>query len=211
MSLKDWDKDLVEEMRKKLNQKYDEIIEHGFGEIRIVVSRESQKILIYATLTVALLLAIALPSFAELTRQDVEQIIRSELEPIKKEITAIKLDIAEMKGKIEALEGKMATKDDIINVQREVSSKFIAIIAALIGFWATLLAAIITIPYLYGRADREKVRQLEADVRELQKLKSEFETFKALTEAMESLREKARQVVQEKPELAEDLRTIGLL
>jgi len=51
MSLKDWDKDLVEEMRKKLNQAYDEIIEHGFGEVRIVVSRESQKILLYATKT----------------------------------------------------------------------------------------------------------------------------------------------------------------
>ena len=118
-------------------------------------------------LIVALLLAITLPSFAELTSQDKEWIstlIDRKLEPIKQEITAIKLDIAEMRGEIKAvraemraLEGKMATKDDIINVQREVSSKFIAIIAALIGFWATLLAAIITIPYLYGRADREKV------------------------------------------------------
>ena len=67
-------------------------------------------------LAVALLFVIALPSFAELTRQDVEQIIRSELEPIKKEITAIKLDIAEMKG-------KMATKDDIITLQRELTKK----------------------------------------------------------------------------------------
>ncbi|RLI78000.1 hypothetical protein DRP07_11515, partial [Archaeoglobales archaeon] len=93
-------------------------------------------------------MSVALPALAELTKEDVVQIIRTELEPIK-------LDIAEMKG-------KMATKDDIIAVQREVSSKFVAIIAALTVFWATLLAAIITIPYLYGRADRERVRQLEA-------------------------------------------------
>ncbi|HEX30463.1 MAG: hypothetical protein DRI52_02120 [Chloroflexi bacterium] len=82
---------------------------------------------------------------------------------------------------------------------------------ALVTAWITIIAAIIIIPYLYGRADRERIKQLEADVRELQKLKSEFETFKALTETMEALREKARRVVQEKPELAEDLRTIGLL
>jgi hypothetical protein len=143
-----------------------------------------------AILAVLLSLAFALPSFAELTKQDVEQIIRQELEPIK-------LDIAEMKG-------KMATKDDIIAVQRTLT-------IALVTVWITIIAAIITIPYLYGRADRERVRQLEADIRELQKLKSEFETFKALTETMEALREKARQVLREKPELAEDLRTIGLL
>jgi len=145
-------------------------------------------------LAVALLLAIALPSFAELTRQDVEQIIRSELEPIK-------LDIAEMKG-------KMATKDDIINVQREVSSKFVTIIAALIAFWATLLAGIITIPYLYGRADREKVKELEARLREeerrTERLQAEFDLLK-------SLRETAMRLAEENPEFAEGFRRLGLI
>ena len=152
-------------------------------------------------LAVALLFVIALPSFAELTRQDVEQIIRSELEPIKKEITAIKLDIAEMKG-------KMATKDDIINVQREVSSKFVTIIAALIAFWATLLAGIITIPYLYGRADREKVKELEARLREeerrTERLQAEFDLLK-------SLRETAMRLAEENPEFAEGFRKLGLI
>jgi len=70
-------------------------------------------------LAVALFFAIALPSFAELTQQDLDKIsvlIDRKLEPIKKEITAIKLDIAEMKG-------KMATKDDIITLQRELTKK----------------------------------------------------------------------------------------
>ena len=51
MMMKDWDEDLVEEMKTKMNQTYDEIINHGFGEVRVVISRESQKILIYATKT----------------------------------------------------------------------------------------------------------------------------------------------------------------
>ncbi len=163
------------------------------------------------TLAIALLLAIALPSFAELTRQDVEQIIRSELEPIKKEITAIKLDIAEMRGEIKAVRAEMktmATKDDIIAVQREVSSKFITIVAALIAFWATLLAAIITIPYLYGRADREKVKELEARLREeerrTERLQAEFDLLK-------SLRETAMRLAEENPEYAEGFRRLGLI
>jgi outer membrane murein-binding lipoprotein Lpp len=181
-------------------------------------------------LGVVLLLVIVLPFFhpvrqagAELTQQDLDKIsvlIDRKLEPIK-------LGIAEMKGKIETLEGKMATKDDLIALRDEMSEMKGRMDAmatkddiitlqrtltiALVTAWITIIAAIITIPYLYGRADRERVRQLEADVRELQKLKSEFETFKALTEAMESLREKARRAAQEKPELVEDLRTIGLL
>ena len=155
-------------------------------------------------LGVLLLLAIALPSFAELTPQDLDKIsvlIDRKLEPIKKEITAIKLDIAEMKG-------KMATKDDIINVQREVSSKFITIVAALIAFWATLLAAIITIPYLYGRADREKVKELEARLREeerrTERLQAEFDLLK-------SLRETAMRLAEENPEFAEGFRKLGLI
>jgi outer membrane murein-binding lipoprotein Lpp len=163
---------------------------------------------------VMLLFATALSLFlpvrkadAELSQQDrewISNLIDRKLEPIK-------LDIAEMKGKIEALEGKMATKDDIIAVQREVSSKFVAIIAALIGFWATLLAAIITIPYLYGRADRERVRQLEADIRELIKLKAEVETLKAIRETEERRREAAMRLAEEKPEFAEGFRRLGLI
>ncbi|RLI78006.1 hypothetical protein DRP07_11545 [Archaeoglobales archaeon] len=144
---------------------------------------------------------------AELSQQDREWIstlIDRMLEPIK-------LDIAEMRGEIKALRAEMVTKDDIIAVQREVSSKFVAIIAALIVFWATLLAAIITIPYLYGRADRERVRQLEADVRELIKLRAEVETLKAIRKAEEIRREKARKLAEEKPEFEEAFKAVGLI
>jgi outer membrane murein-binding lipoprotein Lpp len=161
-------------------------------------------------LVVALLLAIALPSFAELTQQDLDKIsvlIDRKLEPIKQEITAIKLDIAEMKGKIEALEGKMATKDDIIAVRDEISGLYRWIII----MWITIILAIFGIPYLYGRADRERVRQLEADVRELIKLKAEVETLKAIREAEERRREAAMRLAEENPEFAEGFRRLGLI
>ncbi|MFQ6042891.1 MAG: hypothetical protein ACE5PV_18720 [Candidatus Poribacteria bacterium] len=159
------------------------------------------------TMIIILLFAIVLPCFAELTEQSVRQIIREELEPInkeitainneittmKKEITAIKLDIAEMKG-------KTATKNDIIGVY-----------AAILVTWVVTIAAIVTIPYLYGRADRERVKQLEADVRELIKLKAEVENLKAIRETEERRRETARRIAAEKPEFEEAYRIIGLL
>ena len=140
-----------------------------------------------------LLFAIAFPCFAELTEQRVRQIIREELEPINKEIIAIKLDIAEMKG-------KMVTKDNIIGVY-----------AAILVTWVVTIAAIVTIPYLYGRADRERVKQLEVDVRALIKLKAEVENLKAIRETEERRRETARRIAEEKPEFEEAYRIVGLL
>jgi predicted nuclease with TOPRIM domain len=159
-------------------------------------------------LVVTLLLALALPSFAELTRQDVEQIIRQALEPIKQEITAIKLDIAEMRGEIKAvraemkaLEGKMATKDDIIILQRTLT-------IALVTAWITIIAAIITIPYLYGRADRKKIQELEARLREDER---RIERMQAESDTLKSLRETAMRLAQENPEYAEGFRRLGVI
>ncbi|HIE28092.1 TPA: hypothetical protein EYP66_12470 [Candidatus Poribacteria bacterium] len=162
------------------------------------------------TMIIILLFTIVLPCFAELTQQDFERIsdlidkklesinqeitaINNEITTMKKEITAIKLDIAEMKG-------KTATKNDIIGVY-----------AAILVTWVVTIAAIITIPYLYGRADRERVKQLEADVRELIKLKAEVENLKAIRETEERRREAARRIVEKKPEFEEAYRIIGLL
>ena len=127
------------------------------------------------------------PCFAQLTRKDVEQIVR---QVVREELEPVKLDVAKMKGKIATkdeleavkldiaeMKGKMATKDDIITVQRELSSKMLVLTIGLITAWITIIAAIITIPYLYGRADREKVKQLEVDVKELFKLRDEVETW----------------------------------
>ena len=193
-------------------------------------------------LILILLFVITLPTFAQLTQQDLEKIgnlVDRKLEPVK-------LDIAEMKGKmatkddltnmrkdfseemksmrkdfseelksvkldVTEMKGKMATKDDIITVQRELSSKMIVLTTGLLTAWITIIAAIITIPYLYGRADRERVKQVEADVRELSKLRAEVESLKAIKEAEEKRRESARKIAEEKPEFAEAYRMLGLL
>ena len=90
------------------------------------------------------MLLLSLPVWAELTKEDVVQIIRAELEPVK-------LAIAEMRGEIKAIRAEVATKDDIHELYRWF------IIA-----WITIILAIFAILYLYGRADRE----LEAGLRE---------------------------------------------
>ena len=94
----------------------------------------------------------------------------------------------------------MATKDDIIGVY-----------AAILVTWVVTIAAIITIPYLYGRADRERVKQLEGDVRELVKLRAEVGTLKAIMEAEDKRKETARKIAEEKPEFAEAYKMVGLL
>ncbi|RKY01486.1 hypothetical protein DRP77_09600 [Candidatus Poribacteria bacterium] len=141
--------------------------------------------------------ALALPSLAQLTKGDVIQIIRAELEPIKLQITEIN--------------GKMATKDDIIAIQRELSSKLVAIISALIAFWATLLAAIVMIPYLYGRADRERVREMEKRIEEMRAEIEALRTLKAIIEHQEKLRETAQKLARENPKFAEAYKAIGLI
>jgi len=175
-------------------------------------------------LGVLLLLAIALPSFAELTPQDLDKIsvlIDRKLEPIKKEITAVKLDIAEMRGKMATkddlialrgemseMKGKMAAKDDIIALKGNIITVQRTLTVALLTAWITIIAAIITIPYLYGRADREKVKELEARLREeerrTERLQAEFDLLK-------SLRETAMRLAEENPEFAEGFRKLGLI
>lgn len=154
------------------------------------------------------MLLLSLPVWAELTKEDVVQIIRAELEPVK-------LAIAEMRGEIKAIRAEMAAKDDIIALQRETSSKFVWLLAALIGEWATLIAAIVTIPYLYGRADRERVKELEARLREeekrIEEIAASVEALKAVLQREEKLREEAQKLAQERPEFAEAFKRIGLL
>jgi len=163
-----------------------------------------------------LFFAIALPCLAELTQQDLEKIgnlIDRKLEPVK-------IDVAEMKG-------KMATKDDIAKMERQISkiegrmtamatkeeinTLMCDIFSAFFIIWIIIFAAIITIPYLCSRADRKRAKRLEAEVRELEKLKSEVEALKAIRGAEEKRKEIARKIAEEKPEFAEAYRMIGLL
>jgi outer membrane murein-binding lipoprotein Lpp len=155
------------------------------------------------TMTIIMLFTIILPCFAELTQQDLDKIsnlIDKKLEPINKEIIAIEKEIMAIKLDIAEMKGKMATKDDIIGVY-----------AAILVTWVVTIAAIVTIPYLYGRADRERVKQLESDVRELIKLKAEVEVLKAIREDEERRRETARRIAEGKPEFEEAYRIVGLL
>ena len=134
-------------------------------------------------LAVALLLAIALPSFAELT-------MRGEIKAVR----------AGMK----ALESKMATKDDIITLQRElikkieesnarVNSRIDSMYYQMWAIWTvifvTILAAIFGGP-IFAEWWRKK-----------QERKDEINKMK----------EKAREIIKEHPEFAEVLRTIGLI
>jgi len=177
--------------------------------------------------TLILLLSITSLTTAELTSQDKEWIsalIDRKLEPIKLDITEIRGEIKAIRTEIQAFEGKMTTKDDLIALKGEISEMKGKVVTkdniitiqrsltiALVTAWITLIAAIITIPYLYGRADRERVRQLESDLKELQKLKAEVETLKAIKEAEENRKEKARKLAQEKPEFEEAYKAIGLI
>ncbi|RLJ03163.1 MAG: hypothetical protein DRP11_01530 [Candidatus Aenigmatarchaeota archaeon] len=144
----------------------------------------------WALITAISAILLSLPVWAELTKEDVLQIIRAELEPIK-------LQMAK-------LEGKVATKDDIHELYRWF------IIA-----WITIILAIFAIPYLYGRADRERVKELEARLREEEKRIEEViasvEALKAVLQREEKLREEAQKLAQEKPEFAEAFKRIGLL
>jgi len=157
-------------------------------------------------LAATLLLTLALPSFAQLTKSDVEEIMRQALEPIKLDIAemkgkmATKDDLIALKGEISEMKGKMVTKD-------EVSSLYRWFILA----WITIILAIFAIPYLYGRGDRERVREME---KRMEEMRAEIETLKNLKtilEHQERLKEMAQRLAQEKPEFEEAYKAIGLI
>ena len=77
-------------------------------------------------LPIALILLLTLPSSAQLTKRDVEQIIQKALEPIK-------MEIAEIRGEIKAIKAQMATKDDIISLQREMTKRMDEMRSELVG------------------------------------------------------------------------------
>ena len=89
----------------------------------------------YQAVVLVMIFALLSYASAELTKEDVVQIIRAELEPIK-------LDIAEMKDEIKAIRAEMkamATKDDIIDMQR---SLYQAVIGMAVAIFVAILGAI---------------------------------------------------------------------
>ena len=160
------------------------------------------------TLVFTLLVAIVSPAFPQLTEQTVRQIIREELEPIK-------LDVAEMTGKIEALEGKMATKDDLMAINKDLGTTkddlrdmwkdiigkiyvlygiIIAVLIAIIGVMLTIIFA----PRWIEQRNGKRLQRIEAEI-------------EAIKEAEEKRRKAARKIAEEKPEFAEAFRMLGLL
>ena len=118
-----------------------------FGEVR-------EKNTMKNVLIIILLFASAFPCFAELTKEDVRQIIRAELEPVKKDIEFVKIDIVEIKndikllegrmttleGKMALLEGKMATKDDIIALSEGMNTLYGVLISILVALIIAILS-----------------------------------------------------------------------
>ena len=139
-------------------------------------------------------------ALAQLSKEDVVQIIRAELEPIK-------LQIARIEGRLEA----MATKDDIIKIYARMDAMKTELIArmdesdartteridslyqAVIAMAATIFVAILGA--IFGGP------MFAEWWRRRQELKAEIRVMK----------EKARIAMREHPEYAEAYRSIGLI
>ena len=133
------------------------------------------------------LCTIGLPSFAELTPQDLDKIrliiyeenqsVKTEVTAVKTEIAAIKTEIAAVKTEIAAIKTEIAgVKDEIVSIKTEVSwirgklDKYLA--------WPMVLIVVaIGIPQIVvawrSRKDRAQEKQIEALRQEIEALKEQ--------------------------------------
>ena len=151
-----------------------------------------------AALIGVMLLSIMIPhARGELTKEDVVQIIRAELEPIK-------LQIAKIEGRIAALEAKMATKDDLLEIYKELKTdltranertneRIDALYRAVIAMAVTIFVAILS-SIVAGPIFAEWWRRRQEEKSELRRI-----------------RERARMAMKEHPEFAEAYKEAGLL
>jgi tetrahydromethanopterin S-methyltransferase subunit G len=132
-----------------------------------------------------------LPCFAELTKEDVRQIIREEIEPMKKEIEFVKIEIATIKGDIKALEGKMATKDDLLSIWKDMAGKIEVLYGLIIGVLLAIIVSVILPPvlqkWLESRKPSRKIVRTgdtplayESDEERFQRIEAELEELKAV-------------------------------
>ena len=151
-----------------------------------------------AVLIGVMLLSIMIPhARGELTKEDVIQIIRTELEPIK-------LAIAEMRG-------QMATKDDLLALQRDMIKRMDEMRAELVqanektndridslyhalAFMAVTIFVAILSSIVAGPIFAEWWRRRQEEKSELRRI-----------------RERAREAMKEHPEFAEAYKEAGLL
>jgi septal ring factor EnvC (AmiA/AmiB activator) len=110
--------------------------------------------------------AIALPSFAELTPQDLDKIrlivkeeIEKEIEPLKAEIASVKDEIASVKQDVASLSGRVA------GIEKQITW-LMALIVVAVG-----IPQIIVV--WRSRKDREQERKIEELAREIEMLKQQ--------------------------------------
>jgi septal ring factor EnvC (AmiA/AmiB activator) len=110
--------------------------------------------------------AIALPSFAELTPQDLDKIrlivkeeIEKEIEPLKAEIASVKAEIASVKQDVASLSGRVA------GIEKQITW-LMALIVVAVG-----IPQIIVV--WRSRKDREQERKIEELAREIEMLKQQ--------------------------------------
>jgi septal ring factor EnvC (AmiA/AmiB activator) len=117
--------------------------------------------------------AIALPSFAELTPQDLDKIRLIVKEEIEKEIEPLKAEIASVKDEIASV------KDEIASVKQDVASLSgrVAGIEKQITWLMALIVVAVGIPQIIvvwrSRKDREQERKIEELAREIEMLKQQ--------------------------------------
>jgi septal ring factor EnvC (AmiA/AmiB activator) len=110
--------------------------------------------------------AIALPSFAELTPQDLDKIrlivkeeIEKEIEPLKAEIASVKAEIASVKQDVASLSGRVA------GIEKQITWLMSLIVVA-VGLPQILVV-------WRSRKDREQERKIEELAREIEMLKQQ--------------------------------------
>ncbi len=117
--------------------------------------------------------AIALPSFAELTPQDLDKIRLIVKEEIEKEIEPLKAEIASVKDEIASV------KDEIASVKQDVASLSgrVAGIEKQITWLMSLIVVAVGLPQILvvwrSRKDREQERKIEELAREIEILKQQ--------------------------------------
>jgi H+/gluconate symporter-like permease len=105
--------------------------------------------------------------FAELTKEDVRQIVREEIEPLKIEIATIKGDIKALEGRMAGLEGKMATKDDLLSMWKDITGKMETLYGLLIGVLLAIIVSVILPPIFQKWFERRKEHQYSKEIEEL--------------------------------------------
>jgi len=145
-----------------------------------------------------------MPSWGELSQRDLEQIgklIDRKLEPLKVAVARLEGRVDGLEKTVDAFRKEMDARIGELNAKMVSKQWFLTM-------WVTITLMILAVPYLYGRSDRERVRELERQVRDIS---SELERMRAAREEIERIRKSARAVVREKPELEDAYRAIGVL